>query len=444
MSEKPFAVWKNELRSIGEYGTVTPQGPCKVCAAPCSGFRAAWAPLNADTQAGKTPKSQSAVNGDILLHGRCVGYKTPDTKHIGWADVAFMLEELIHEASNDIAGAGDLEELEAVRVRYLGKKSRVVGLSKTLSTAPASQRRQIGESINAFKRDVGERIRTRRTALEDEALNLMVARETVDISLPVRPERRGSVHPISQTIDEAVEIFGHMGFVLADGPDIETQWNNFSALNIPEDHPARQEHDTFYMNAEVDGERLVLRTHTSSVQIRSLLDQGAPIGIVCPGRVYRSDYDATHSPMFHQIEGLCLGPDITMGHMKWVLEVFSRRYFQVEDLPIRFRPSYFPFTEPSAEVDIGFVRGNGEFRIGPGEEWLEVLGCGMVNEKVLENCGVDPSRYQGFAFGVGVERIAMLKCGIPDLRSFFESDLRWLRHFGFSAFNQPNMVLTTA
>ncbi len=254
------------------------------------------------------------------------------------------------------------------------------------------------------------------------------------------PEQKGSIHPVSQVTEEVTAIFGEMGFSVAEGPDIEDDWHNFTALNIPPEHPARQEMDTFYLPNEMDGNRMVLRTHTSPVQIRTMLKHPPPLRIIAPGRTYRCDYDATHSPMFHQVEGLVVDEATNMGHLKGCLIEFCRAYFGVDNLPVRFRPSYFPFTEPSAEVDIGCTREGGTFRIGHGDDWLEILGSGMVNPKVLENCGIDSDRYQGFAFGMGIERIAMLKYGIPDLRTFFESDLRWLRHYGFSALDVPSMV----
>jgi phenylalanyl-tRNA synthetase alpha chain len=309
---------------------------------------------------------------------------------------------------------------------------------KGLGAMDAEDRKQAGRRLNTLKNQVAEAIERRTRELADDALDASLAEGSVDVTLPVRPESPGLVHPISQTIDEVVAIFGEMGFTVAEGPDIEEDWYNFTALNIPPDHPARQEMDTFYLpGAE---ERLVLRTHTSPVQIRTMLETTPPIRIIVPGRAYRCDSDATHSPMFHQVEGLVVDESSHMGHLKGCLIDFCRAYFGQEDLPVRFRPSYFPFTEPSAEVDIGCTRDGGEFRIGHGDDWLEILGCGMVNPRVLENCGIDSTAYQGFAFGLGVERIAMLKYGIPDLRRFFESDLRWLRHYGFAALDVPTMV----
>ena len=349
-------------------------------------------------------------------------------------DTEAIRQEIIEAA----AAARTPEELESIRVGELGRKGRVTGLMKGLGAMDAEDRKQAGRRFNTLKNQVAEAIERRRRELADVALDASLAGGGVDVTLPVRPEREGRVHPISQTIDEVVAIFGEMGLTVVEGPDIEEDWYNFTALNIPPDHPARQEHDTFYLpGAE---ERLVLRTHTSPVQIRTMLETTPPIRIIVPGRTYRCDYDATHSPMFHQVEGLVVDESTHMGHLKGCLIDFCRAYFGQEDLPVRFRPSYFPFTEPSAEVDIGCTREGDEFRIGHGDSWLEILGCGMVNPRVLENCGIDSGVYQGFAFGLGVERIAMLKYGIPDLRRFFESDLRWLRHYGFAALDVPTMV----
>jgi phenylalanyl-tRNA synthetase alpha chain len=302
------------------------------------------------------------------------------------------------------------------------------------------ERRTMGATLNVLKTEIAAAIDSRKADLADVELDARLAGEGVDVTLPARPEGAGKIHPISQTIDEIVAIFGEMGFSVAEGPDIENDWHNFTALNIPPEHPARQEMDTFYLPNEMDGNRMVLRTHTSPVQIRTMLKHPPPLRIIAPGRTYRCDYDATHSPMFHQVEGLVVDEATNMGHLKGCLIEFCRAYFGVDNLPVRFRPSYFPFTEPSAEVDIGCTREGGTFRIGHGDDWLEILGSGMVNPKVLENCGIDSDLYQGFAFGMGIERIAMLKYGIPDLRTFFESDLRWLRHYGFSALDVPSMV----
>lgn len=352
-------------------------------------------------------------------------------------DIDSLRSDLIAAAD----GAADLRELEEVRIAALGKKGRITQMMKGLGAMEPDARRQAGAALNTVKDAISAAIEARRETLAAAAIDGKLMEERLDVSLPVRPESEGRVHPISQTIDEVIAIFGEMGFTVAEGPDIEDDWHNFTALNIPPEHPARQEHDTFYLpGTGVDGGRMVLRTHTSPVQIRTMLKQQPPIRIICPGRTYRCDSDATHSPMFHQVEGLVVDETTHMGHLKGCLIEFCRAYFGVDDLPVRFRPSYFPFTEPSAEVDIGCTREGGQFRIGRGDDWLEILGSGMVNPAVLENCGIDSTRYQGFAFGMGLERIAMLKYGIPDLRTFFESDLRWLRHYGFAALDVPSLV----
>jgi len=359
-------------------------------------------------------------------------------------DVESARSELLAQ----VAAAADLDALERIRVGELGKKGRITALMKDLAGLDGDARRARGQALNAMKEEVVAALEARKARLADAALDLRLAAERIDVTLPPRPERHGRIHPISQTIDEVVAIFGEMGFAVAEGPDIEDDWNNFGALNIPPEHPARQEMDTFYLPGERAGERdgerevrrMVLRTHTSPVQVRTMLTQPPPIRIIAPGRTYRCDYDATHSPMFHQVEGLVIDRDIHMGHLKGCLTEFLRAYFRIDDLPVRFRPSYFPFTEPSAEVDIGCSREAGTLRIGHGADWLEILGCGMVNPLVLQNCGIDPGQWQGFAFGMGLERIGMLKYGIPDLRTFFESDLRWLRHYGFAALDVPSPV----
>jgi len=350
------------------------------------------------------------------------------------------VETLRSELLDAVNAAGDVKALDDVRVEALGKKGRITGLMKNLGQMDPEARKEAGKALNILKGEVAQAIEARKEGLAASELDAKLAAETVDVTLPARPEALGSVHPISQTIDEAVAIFGEMGFTVAEGPDIEEDWYNFSALNIPPEHPARQEHDTFYLPNEKEGHRMVLRTHTSPVQIRTMMKEKPPIRIVCPGRTYRCDYDATHSPMFHQIEGLVIDEKTHMGHLKGCLIDFCRAFFGVDDLPVRFRPSYFPFTEPSAEVDIGCTREGGEFKIGHGDDWLEILGSGMVNPHVLENCGIDSTKYQGFAFGIGIERMAMLKYGIPDLRTFYESDLRWLRHYGFPSLSIPSMV----
>ncbi|MAF95853.1 MAG: phenylalanine--tRNA ligase subunit alpha [Rhodospirillaceae bacterium] len=350
------------------------------------------------------------------------------------------LDALRSELMTAVKDAAGLDELEQIRVSALGKKGRITGLMRGLGAMNPEARKEAGQALNALKNEVAEAIEAKKRTSADSELDARLTGERVDVTLPVRPESQGCIHPISQTIDEVVAILGEMEFSVAEGPDIEDDWHNFTALNIPPDHPARQEHDTFYLPGSGDDDRLVLRTHTSPVQIRTMMETKPPIRIIVPGRTYRCDYDATHSPMFHQVEGLVVDESTHMGHLKGCLIEFCRAFFDMDDLPVRFRPSYFPFTEPSAEVDIGCTREGGEFRIGHGDDWLEILGCGMVNPKVLENCNIDPAKYQGFAFGLGIERMAMLKYGIPDLRTFFESDLRWLRHYGFSAFQVPSMV----
>jgi len=347
------------------------------------------------------------------------------------------LEQLEQELLGEVGNIKDLAALENIRVSALGKKGRITALTKGLGQIDVEQRKIRGGQLNRIKDAVAEAIEAQKTKLEDADLESRLMAEQVDITLPVSKRPSGRVHPISQTIDEIVAIMGDMGMHVAEGPDIEDDWHNFTALNIPADHPARQEHDTFYLPGMDADERMVLRTHTSPVQIRTMMATKPPMRIIVPGRTYRCDYDATHSPMFHQVEGLVVDKTTHMGHLKGCLIDFCRAFFGVDDLPVRFRPSYFPFTEPSAEVDIGCVREGGEFRIGHGDDWLEILGCGMVNPKVLENCGIDATVYQGFAFGMGVERLAMLKYGIPDLRTFYESDLRWLRHYGFSSLDIP-------
>ncbi len=339
-------------------------------------------------------------------------------------------------------GAADTPDaLEAIRIEALGKKGQLTQAMKSLGTLEGDARRDMGQALNSVKDAVTHALESRRSELALIELNKRLEQEKVDVSLSHRPEAIGVIHPLSRTLEEILVIFAEMGFVVAEGPDIETDYYNFTALNMPEDHPARQEHDTFYMTPNNEGVRKVLRTHTSPVQIRTMEQMKPPIRIIAPGRTYRSDHDATHSPMFHQCEGLVIGDGITMGHLKGCLIEFCRAFFDVDDLPVRFRPSYFPFTEPSAEVDIGCNRDGGGLTIGTGADWLEILGCGMVNPRVLEYCGIDPNEHQGFAFGMGLERLAMLKYGIPDLRPFYDSDLRWMRHYGFMPFDPPSVHL---
>jgi phenylalanyl-tRNA synthetase alpha chain len=342
-------------------------------------------------------------------------------------------------ALTDIAAANDLDSLESLRVDLLGKKGRISLLMKSLGEMAPEQRRDFGQQVNVLRDSVAAALESRKTLLTDAALEQRIKGEAIDVTLPARPESDGRIHPISQTIDEITAIFGQMGFTIAEGTDIEDDFHNFTALNFPPDHPARQMHDTFFLPQQADGTRRLLRTHTSPVQIRTMLSQKPPIRVIIPGRTYRCDSDMTHTPMFHQVEGLLIDETSHMGHLKGCLTEFVRTFFEIEDVPVRFRPSFFPFTEPSAEVDIGCSRQDGTLKIGAGADWLEILGCGMVHPNVLKNCGIDPERYQGFAFGMGIERIAMLKYGIPDLRTFFDSDLRWLRHYGFAALDIPTL-----
>lgn len=333
-----------------------------------------------------------------------------------------------------ITSAPTLEALEVIRIDALGKSGQITAQLKQLGGLSPEARKERGAELNRIKEAVTAALEARKTALEAEALDRQLAAEAVDVTLPSRPAPQGSLHPITRTIDELTQIFGQMGFDLAVGPDIEDDFHNFTALNIPPEHPARQMHDTFYLCGETaPGHPAVLRTHTSPVQIRVMQGGKPPFRVIAPGRTYRSDSDQTHTPMFHQIEGFVVGRDIHMGHLKGTLQAFLEAFFGVENLPVRFRPSFFPFTEPSAEVDIGCNRKGERIEIGAGADWLEILGCGMIHRKVLENCGLDPDEWQGFAFGMGIERLAMLKYGIPDLRAFFAGDLRWLRHYGFAA-----------
>jgi phenylalanyl-tRNA synthetase alpha chain len=352
------------------------------------------------------------------------------------------LDTLRSELLDAVARASDLGKLEEVRVAALGKKGRVSELMQTLGTLPPEERRNFGQAVNSLKTSVGEALEAKRVELTKSATAEKLAQERADVTLPVRegPLAEGRIHPVSQVTDEITEIFADMGFSIAEGPDIETDFNNFTALNMPAEHPARQDHDTFYFAPGPDGARAVLRTHTSPVQIRTMLRQKPPLRIIAPGRVYRCDSDQTHTPMFHQVEGLVIDEETHLGHLKWVLEEFCKAFFEVPQVKMRFRASHFPFTEPSMEVDIGYARKGDEIKIGEGEEWLEILGCGMVHPNVLRNVGLDPQRYQGFAFGLGIDRVAMLKYGMPDLRAFFSGDLRWLKHYGFAPLALPTLA----
>ena len=340
-----------------------------------------------------------------------------------------------------IAAVADEAALEDLRVQAVGKKGEISLKMRELGKMTPEERQVAGPALNALKDEVNTALVAKKAALGDAALNERLRTEWLDVTLPGRARGVGSIHPISQVTQEVTALFADLGFAVSEGPQVEDDWHNFDALNIPSHHPARGEMDTFYMHRDAGDNRPphVLRTHTSPVQIRSMLDQGAPIRIICPGRVYRADYDQTHTPMFHQVEGLAIDKDISMANLKWVLEEFVKAFFEVDDVELRFRASHFPFTEPSAEVDIRCSWENGQLKVGEGDDWLEILGSGMVHPKVLEAGGIDPKDWQGFAFGMGIDRIAMLKYGIPDLRAFFESDLRWLRHYGFSALQVPTV-----
>lgn len=340
-----------------------------------------------------------------------------------------------------IDSADTLDSLEAMRIAALGKQGSVSALLKTMGSMSPEERQTQGPIINGLRESITSALAGKKADLETADLNRRLASERVDMTLPAPEIPRGTIHPVSQVMDELAEIFADMGFAVAEGPEIEDDWHNFTALNIPETHPARAMHDTFYFPDEMasDGQKMVLRTHTSPVQIRTMTSQEPPIRIIAPGRVYRSDSDATHTPMFHQIEGLVIDKGIHLGHLKWTLETFLKAYFEREDVVLRLRPSYFPFTEPSVEVDVGYSVVNGKRVIGGAEGWMEVLGSGMVHRKVIEACGLDPDVWQGFAFGTGVDRLAMLKYGMDDLRAFFDGDNRWLQHYGFDALDVPTL-----
>ncbi len=341
------------------------------------------------------------------------------------------LSALISETEAALAASADLRAWDAVRVAVMGKNGSLTNKLKELGKVAPEERRARGAALNVVKDAITAAIEARRGALDAAALDARLAAERMDVTLPPRPVVNGLIHPISRTMEEMAAIFGAMGFAIAEGPDVEDDWRNFGALNIPAHHSAREDMDTFYVPAlEAGGRRRVMRTHTSPVQVRTMISQEPPIRVIVPGRTYRADHDATHSPMFHQVEGLAIDRGLTLGHLKGCLIDFLRIFFGISNLPVRFRSSYFPFTEPSMEVDIGWNRRTGE--LGGGGDWLEILGSGMVHPKVLANCGIDAREWQGFAFGMGIERVTMLKHGIPDLRPFYESDIRWLRHYGFN------------
>ena len=341
------------------------------------------------------------------------------------------------EMLESIARINQLKELEDLRVGFIGKNGLLTNAMKEIASLSIEEKKNFGAQLNSLKEEVVNSIAARKSVLEEAEIEAKLKSETIDISAPVRPNQIGKVHPITEAAQEITNIFAAMSFTLATGPQIEDDYHNFTALNILENHPARQMHDTFYLNTEPN---MVLRTHTSNTQIREMSKGKPPFRFISIGRTYRSESDKTHTPMFHQVEGVCIDKNINMGHMKYCLQEFLKAFFEVDNVVIRMRPSYFPFTEPSAEVDIGYSLENGEVKIGSNEKWMEILGCGMVHRKVIENVGLDPDEYQGFAFGMGLDRMAMLKYGIHDLRKFFESDYRWLKHYGFSVFDNPSCV----
>lgn len=351
------------------------------------------------------------------------------------------LDELKAKYLGGIAQAGDEAALEELRLAALGKKGEISLKMRELGQMSPEERQTTGAALNVLKSEIDAALRAKKAALADAALDARLAAEWLDVTLPGRPRPAGTIHPVSQVMDEVTAIFADMGFDVAEGPQIESDWYNFDALNIPPEHPARQEFDTFFMARDPADPRPphVLRTHTSPVQIRAMEAKGAPIRVIAPGRVYRMDMDQTHAPMFHQVEGMAIGRDISMANLKWTLEEFCKAFFEVPNVELRFRASHFPFTEPSAEVDIRCSWEGGQLKIGEGDSWLEILGSGMMQPKVLAAGGIDPNEWQGFAFGMGIDRIAMLKYGIPDLRAFFESDLRWLKHYGFAPLDLPTV-----
>ncbi len=351
------------------------------------------------------------------------------------------IAELETSIRAEIESAADEAALEAVRVASLGKKGSISDVMKTLGKMSDDERKVQGPALNALKNSIGDAINERKEILKRAAMEIRLASEKTDVTLPVRqsPSEAGRIHPISQVMDEITAIFADMGFSVAEGPEIETDYYNFTALNFPEGHPAREMHDTFFMQEDEKGERKVLRTHTSPVQIRTMENQEPPIRIIIPGKTYRCDADATHSPMFHQLEGLVVDKKSNIANLKWVLEEFCKTFFEVDNVNMRFRPSFFPFTEPSLEVDIQCDRSGNEVKFGEGSDWMEILGCGMVHPNVLRSGGLDPDIYQGFAWGIGIDRIAMLKYGMPDLRAFFDADVRWMKHYGFRPLDLPTL-----
>jgi phenylalanyl-tRNA synthetase alpha chain len=383
----------------------------------------------------KYPNSQ---NVPIHYYGRYV----PKPEELGHFEdrMNSTTKDLETEILSAITAAADEASLEQLRIASLGKKGSISERMKTLGTLAPDERRRLGAELNELKFKVASAIDERKQALGRDALATRLKTESIDVTLPIRPELRGTIHPLSHVWEEVVQIWGDLGFSVAEGPHIEDDFYNFGALNMPPEHPARQEHDTFYFNEKPDGSRMLLRTHTSPVQIRTMLSSKPPIRIIAPGRAFRCDSDQTHTPMFHQIEGLMLDEQTHLGQLKWVLTEFCKAFFELDDVKMRFRASHFPFTEPSMEVDINCSWEGGQVRIGQGTSWLEILGSGMVHPNVLRAGEIDPDRYQGWAFGMGLDRIAMLKYGIPDLRAFFEADLRWLRHYGFRATDVPTLA----
>ncbi|MFN9009530.1 MAG: phenylalanine--tRNA ligase subunit alpha [Hyphomonadaceae bacterium] len=350
------------------------------------------------------------------------------------------IDTLSRDLFAQLDAAQDEAAVELVRVNALGKKGSVSELLKGMGGMSPEERQTFGPLVNGLKQSLSDAIAEKKEALAQTALDARLLAERIDVTLPVRPERRGKIHPIMQVFEEVQTIFADMGFSIAEGPDVEDDFHNFTALNFPPKHPARDMHDTFFFEEKEDGSRMLLRTHTSPVQVRTMLNQKPPIRIVAPGRTYRCDSDQTHTPMFHQIEGLVIEDGVHMGHLKGVLMDFMRAFFEIDDVDVRFRPHHFPFTEPSAEMDVRCDRSGGALKIGTGTDWLEILGCGMVHPNVLRACGIDPDQYQGFAFGMGIDRLAMLKYGIPDLRDMFAADVRWLKHYGFEPSVQPNLA----
>lgn len=351
------------------------------------------------------------------------------------------LDALKSSLMADILNTDTEQALDAVRVGAIGKKGSVSALLATLGKMTQDERKVMGPAINGLKNEVAKAIEAHGADLKAKALEVRLAAEKVDITLPLppAPTATGRIHPVSQVIDELTAIFSDMGFSIAEGPDIETDDYNFTKLNFPEGHPAREMHDTFFLQPDENGVRKLLRTHTSPVQIRTMENQEPPIRVIMPGRTYRMDSDQTHTPMFHQVEGLVIDKSSHIGQLRWVLEEFLKAFFEVDNVKLRFRPSFFPFTEPSMEVDVQCDRSGADVKIGQGEDWMEILGCGMMHPNVIRNCGLDPDVYQGFAWGIGIDRIAMLKYGMPDLRAFFDADQRWLDHYGFRPLDLPTL-----